>query len=73
MEHKHSPLSPAWIARRRYEAGYTGKTFNSDSLDSEYQRDRARIIHSASFRRLQSKTQIFSIGDSDFYRTRLTH
>lgn len=73
MEHKHSPLMPAWIARRRYEAGYTGKAFNSDSLDSEYQRDRARIIHSASFRRLQSKTQIFSIGDSDFYRTRLTH
>lgn len=73
MEHNHSPLTPAWIARRRYEAGYTGKTFNSDSLDSEYQRDRARIIHSASFRRLQSKTQIFSIGDSDFYRTRLTH
>src|ERR1700743_982826 len=35
--------------------------------------DYARVVHSASFRRLQGKTQILSLGDSDFYRTRLTH
>lgn len=35
--------------------------------------DYARIIHSASFRRLQGKTQILNLGDGDFYRTRLTH
>jgi len=35
--------------------------------------DYARIIHSASFRRLQGKTQILNLGDSDFYRNRLTH
>lgn len=40
---------------------------------SVFQRDYARIVHSASFRRLQSKTQILGQGDSDFYRTRLTH
>ena len=35
--------------------------------------DYSRVVHSASFRRLQGKTQILSLGDSDFYRTRLTH
>jgi dGTPase len=35
--------------------------------------DYARVVHSGSFRRLQGKTQILNLGDSDFYRTRLTH
>jgi dGTPase len=40
---------------------------------SPYERDFARLVHSASFRRLQAKTQVLGLGDSDFYRTRLTH
>jgi len=40
---------------------------------TDSQVDYARVVHSASFRRLQGKTQILNLGDSDFYRTRLTH
>ncbi|MDE2597841.1 MAG: deoxyguanosinetriphosphate triphosphohydrolase [Sphingomonadales bacterium] len=40
---------------------------------SAYQRDRDRIIHSISFRRLRHKTQVFVAPDGDHYRVRLTH
>lgn len=45
----------------------------SDDLRTEFQRDYHRIIGSASFRRLQDKTQVFPLDKSDFVRTRLTH
>lgn len=43
------------------------------TMRTEYQRDRDRIIHSQSFRRLMNKTQVFLAPAGDHYRTRLTH
>ncbi|UTW54616.1 anti-phage deoxyguanosine triphosphatase [Kordiimonas sp. SCSIO 12610] len=56
-----------WEQRR--DGWKPGEGDARNSWDVDY----GRIIHSASFRRLQSKTQILNLGDGDFYRTRLTH
>ncbi|RAN32386.1 anti-phage deoxyguanosine triphosphatase [Hyphomonas pacifica] len=61
--------NPSSIWYERIEP-YTQKSFDARSPgDVDY----GRVIHSASFRRLQGKTQILNLGDSDFYRNRLTH
>lgn len=60
-------VSKQWLARR-----HAWRPQEEDARaagDIDY----GRVIHSASFRRLQGKTQILNLGDSDFYRTRLTH
>jgi len=52
-----------------------GRIFNESAsiYRTPFQRDRDRIIHSASFRRLKHKTQVFVNTEGDHYRTRITH
>ncbi|MDL2295488.1 deoxyguanosinetriphosphate triphosphohydrolase [Lachnospiraceae bacterium OttesenSCG-928-E19] len=59
--------------RRSRQSGSRSKEKNSTDLRSEFEKDYHRIIGSASFRRLQDKTQVFPLDKSDFIRTRLTH
>ena len=66
-----SKLLSAERERKSSGDGTNGST--STDLRSEFEKDYHRIIGSASFRRLQDKTQVFPLDKSDFIRTRLTH
>lgn len=61
----YASLSSKSRGRNHYEA--------EDDIRTVYQRDRDRILHSKSFRRLKHKTQVFLSPEGDHYRTRLTH
>ena len=61
------------LSTQRYRTGKIAKSNGKSDLRSEFEKDYHRIIGSASFRRLQDKTQVFPLDKSDFIRTRLTH
>jgi dGTPase len=58
--------TPSYPARRAREE-------EACNLRTPFQRDRDRIVHTKSFRRLKHKTQVFIAPEGDHYRTRLTH
>ena len=63
----------AILTKKKCAERWGHRQTRANDVREYYDIDYARIIHSASFRRLQGKTQIFTLGASDFYRTRLTH
>ena len=60
-------------ARSIFSKGRLYNELDDDASRSPFERDRARVIHSSSFRKLKHKTQVFIESESDYYRTRLTH
>ncbi len=70
-EQAHEALSPD--ASFADESEGRARSAEPDILRNDYQRDRDKILHTKSFRRLSHKTQVFLAAEGDHFRTRLTH
>lgn len=72
MEEQELKLLSPFASHSRYSKGREQFEEECD-IRTVYQRDRDRILHSKSFRRLKDKTQVFLAPQGDHYRNRLTH
>jgi dGTPase len=72
LEEREDLLLAPWAARSRESRGRRHPEAEP-SHRTAFQRDRDRIIHATSFRRLEYKTQVFIYHEGDHYRNRLTH
>ena len=70
-QREHDVLSPD--ASFSDESEGRDRSAEPDILRNDYQRDRDKILHTKSFRRLSHKTQVFLAAEGDHFRTRLTH
>ena len=70
-QRERDTLSP--FAALSSESRGRERPVTADDMRTEFQRDRDRILHCKSFRRLKGKTQVFLSPQGDHYRTRLTH
>ena len=68
---EHEVLSPEAMFSDETEG--RARSSDPDYLRNDFQRDRDKILHTKSFRRLSHKTQVFLAAEGDHFRTRLTH
>src|SRR5918911_368906 len=78
MKHNHLRAGAAISPRPDYDAHAAARYVaeppkDTGSARTDFERDRARVLHSAALRRLAAKTQVVTAGSDDFVRNRLTH
>ena len=73
LEQKELEILSPYATKCLYSKGRKRKRNEEFEIRTEFQRDRDKILHSKSFRRLKHKTQVFLSPYNDHFRTRLTH